>query len=46
MCFYLEGKEIGTQFKLNYEIIGKNSENVKFYIWCKTDNEEVMTIEK
>ena len=30
MCFFLWGNNLGKDFKMKYEVIGKKPENVKF----------------
>ena len=45
MCFYLEGSIVGKTLLLNYEVIGKNTENVKFVLFDKTDGERLLVLE-
>ena len=45
MCFYLKGSDTGKTFKLNYQIIGLNPENVKFLFKDHTDGELIVSKE-
>jgi hypothetical protein len=39
MCFYLDGSTTGKSFKLNFQIVGINPENVKFIFKDVNDGE-------
>lgn len=44
MCFFLRGANLGKELRIQYEIMGDSSENVKFFVRDLDTNDKILQL--